>query len=166
MNDKQNEKVILIFQSTHPSWGATKYNQKSAILEKISIHAPIVGCDVTSTGSQARFEKISIHAPIVGCDKGHATGYSLISLISIHAPIVGCDALKPKFPMVILYFNPRTHRGVRLYVDVRKTSQYDFNPRTHRGVRLFWAYLFKTPQNFNPRTHRGVRPWTTNRMKR
>ena len=126
---------ISKFQSTHPSWGATKYNQKSAILEKISIHAPIVGCDVTSTGSQARFEKISIHAPIVGCDKGHATGYSLISLISIHAPIVGCDALKPKFPMVILYFNPRTHRGVRLYVDVRKTSQYDFNPRTHRGVR-------------------------------
>ena len=34
---------------------------------------------------------ISIHAPIVGCDIGHEMN-DIFNTISIHAPIVGCDA--------------------------------------------------------------------------
>ena len=57
----------VLFQSTHPSWGATGYDDWVARLQRISIHAPIVGCDANAT------------------------------------------------PAIILqiYFNPRTHRGVR-----------------------------------------------------
>ena len=33
------------FQSTHPSWGATKVKLPFVISLVISIHAPIVGCD-------------------------------------------------------------------------------------------------------------------------
>ena len=35
----------IIFQSTHPSWGATIEVYLIQYLTKISIHAPIVGCD-------------------------------------------------------------------------------------------------------------------------
>ena len=82
--------IPLIFQSTHPSWGATKIMEKKAFIKVISIHAPIVGCDRVSTGDECSIIIISIHAPIVGCDI--EDGYvAKNNLISIHAPIVGCD---------------------------------------------------------------------------
>ena len=34
------------FQSTHPSWGATEEAEQWLNTEEISIHAPIVGCDM------------------------------------------------------------------------------------------------------------------------
>ena len=34
-----------VFQSTHPSWGATLFHDHRRICKEISIHAPIVGCD-------------------------------------------------------------------------------------------------------------------------
>ena len=33
------------FQSTHPSWGATRKQKHEQSKRRISIHAPIVGCD-------------------------------------------------------------------------------------------------------------------------
>ena len=36
-------------------------------------------------------KRISIHAPIVGCDDHPVSGGVAPSVISIHAPIVGCD---------------------------------------------------------------------------
>ena len=39
------------FQSTHPSWGATLYNAEIDDNKKISIHAPIVGCDRSLKGT-------------------------------------------------------------------------------------------------------------------
>ena len=38
----------MIFQSTHPSWGATETPKRVAKMYEISIHAPIVGCDYNS----------------------------------------------------------------------------------------------------------------------
>ena len=81
----------MIFQSTHPSWGATTELVLTGTGYLISIHAPIVGCDLTSPFLLSR-ETISIHAPIVGCDNG----------ATITNPTNG-------------NFNPRTHRGVRLH---------------------------------------------------
>ena len=79
----------------------------------ISIHAPIVGCDIsiemcdttkddfnprTHRGVRRSFillnkylKFISIHAPIVGCDRVMRDMVGVYIGISIHAPIVGCD---------------------------------------------------------------------------
>ena len=99
-----------------------------------------MGCDAEKPNEFFEAEYISIHAPIVGCDLARyrrGTGVyryfnprthrgvrrfstalmvAPCELISIHAPIVGCD----EFGLV---------DGI---LDDRK----DFNPRTHRGVRL------------------------------
>ena len=47
--------IELIFQSTHPSWGATvlKHLLSYMCWERISIHAPIVGCDLRNMESFA-----------------------------------------------------------------------------------------------------------------
>ena len=145
------------FQSTHPSWGATRW--KNYHMESI---------------------RISIHAPIVGCDYSAYTD-SNKKAISIHAPIVGCDLRSFWTLLRSFYFNPRTHRGVRqrcLYQrlisckfqsthpswgatasDIPSSTEADnFNPRTHRGVRPKKRSKYSWWSNFNPRTHRGVRP--------
>ena len=61
------------------------------VYNKISIHAPIVGCDFGLEAGRLRLV-ISIHAPIVGCDVDVPV-IAFWIFISIHAPIVGCDAL-------------------------------------------------------------------------
>ena len=58
-----------LFQSTHPSWGATRRSRLSTRYYNISIHAPIVGCDPAGQFMNFLDNFISIHAPIVGCDK-------------------------------------------------------------------------------------------------
>ena len=90
-----------------------EYTRKTAYRSRISIHAPIVGCDLinvpyeikveqfqsthpswgatTTMNSEEKKQNISIHAPIVGCDLGSLMVRALYSRISIHAPIVGCD---------------------------------------------------------------------------
>ena len=104
--------VMVKFQSTHPSWGATVNNMAVNMLLLISIHAPIVGCDMDIIDFECT-EEISIHAPIVGCD-------NTIILFS-------CQHNN---------FNPRTHRGVRpCSIFPLMPFAEDFNPRTHRGVR-------------------------------
>ena len=57
-----------LFQSTHPSWGATPMDHPNGMCVMISIHAPIVGCDISERFSALGISLISIHAPIVGCD--------------------------------------------------------------------------------------------------
>ena len=77
------------FQSTHPLRGATLVCAVEECLGRISIHAPLAGCDfilLTATQRTA----ISIHAPLAGCDKSASV-------------------------LAVLYsnFNPRTPCGVR-----------------------------------------------------
>ena len=82
---------VTVFQSTHPSWGATLHcKEVIPLVFSISIHAPIVGCDVVCNKADITLTIISIHAPIVGCDNEEIADV-LIVIISIHAPIVGCD---------------------------------------------------------------------------
>ena len=97
---------------------------------------------------------------------------------------MGCDLLHEFASKIcIVDFNPRTHRGVRLWTRCQNQGETYFNPRTHRGVRhsAYQVYmtlkkfqsthpswgatrrLIKNTFNFNdfnPRTHRGVRLWT------
>ena len=105
-------------------------------LFKISIHAPLAGCDGKRILDMS-ISKISIHAPLAGCDKRkhdqHIIRFQFQSthplrgatiddiqpsadgseLISIHAPLAGCD--QPSFyrKPTRQYFNPRTPCGVR-----------------------------------------------------
>ena len=80
---------------------------------KISIHAPLTGCDRArgrpgfwcsrfqsthpSRGATFAVNKsthtlcISIHAPLTGCDLVLATSFFCAIVISIHAPLTGCD---------------------------------------------------------------------------
>ena len=78
----------------------------------ISIHAPIVGCDFLNPYVENEIN-ISIHAPIVGCDFDWCLFINFPLNISIHAPIVGCDYICLVSSARYLNFNPRTHRGVR-----------------------------------------------------
>ena len=57
----------MLFQSTHPVWGATVCIPVSVFHHAISIHAPRVGCDTLSFTTAFAWV-ISIHAPRVGCD--------------------------------------------------------------------------------------------------
>ena len=127
------------------------------------------------------FSLISIHAPIVGCD----TLYTHVlngSRISIHAPIVGCDRYKQLYLFFLkIYFNPRTHRGVRLSQTNRNpypllisihapivgcdetTRQNNENERVFQSTHPSWGATEHLQTHthflnyFNPRTHRGVR---------
>ena len=145
-NIRKNTNVsVFLFQSTHPSWGATpvfclksvlivNFNPRThrgvrhvlsslgMLLVLISIHAPIVGCDIYAEWSWLDCI-ISIHAPIVGCD-GDAHEDAGYLYISIHAPIVGCDFMSYNAFFIVFYFNPRTHRGVRLLLTLHYLMQY------------------------------------------
>ena len=107
---------------------------------------------------------------------------SMGTKISIHAPIVGCDRSRTYWWYYSIYFNPRTHRGVRhrprrssLQLPLFQSTHPSwgatahnsrdckgkcyFNPRTHRGVRRYQSVvILYRVYDFNPRTHRGVRP--------
>ena len=103
--------------------------------------------------------KISIHAPIVGCDNMYLINSSRYTKFQSTHPSWGATQNATTSSVKVIDFNPRTHRGVRqVFQKNRGLSQDDFNPRTHRGVRRYrrkWTLL--TQRNFNPRTHRGVR---------
>ena len=84
--------IAAEFQSTHPLRGATKmtydelcqyldfnprtpcgvrrlWKDRCSIFIRISIHAPLAGCDATFHYNTSIF-RISIHAPLAGCDEG------------------------------------------------------------------------------------------------
>ena len=104
--------VVIIFQSTHPSWGATNASISFLTLSSISIHAPIVGCDYELCWHGHAWQRFQSTHPSWG-----ATLYDILMMcgldISIHAPIVGCDASGYLDEVNEDNFNPRTHRGVR-----------------------------------------------------
>ena len=59
--------IVKEFQSTHPLRGATMPYRPSRRRERISIHAPLAGCD-NQKYNRLVVNKISIHAPLAGCD--------------------------------------------------------------------------------------------------
>ena len=77
------------FQSTRPVRGATTASISSAVIHRISIHAPRAGRDLRDL-CLAGAIMISIHAPRAGRDVEVAF-VMLLLLISIHAPRAGRD---------------------------------------------------------------------------
>ena len=81
----------LLFQSTHPSWGATAFSETFTARPEFQSTHPSWGATQTACRCKI-YPSISIHAPIVGCDANsiqQTEGHE----ISIHAPIVGCDEI-------------------------------------------------------------------------
>ena len=79
------------FQSTHPSWGATYFRAYNNV----------------------KFREISIHAPIVGCDMINLFILSLFILFQSTHPSWGATNRSKHIYTILKNFNPRTHRGVR-----------------------------------------------------
>ena len=126
--------VVWEFQSTHPLRGATFGLNRLRDFMRISIHAPLAGCDARCAPLRTR-SAISIHAPLAGCDPAvlHHYGQRLhfnprtpcgvrrtagyendgIFDISIHAPLAGCDRPRRGGIGAVRDFNPRTPCGVR-----------------------------------------------------
>ena len=79
------------FQSTHPWRGATEGITRQNLVNIISIHAPLAGCDSgfhLSCQSPSEFQ--STH-PWRGATVGWHQILDCYALISIHAPLAGCD---------------------------------------------------------------------------
>ena len=127
--------------------------------QKISIHAPRVGCDWRSSTAAAMVHYFNPRTP---CGVRPHLPKDLLGQqsISIHAPRVGCD---DGFYQVVRYtddFNPRTPCGVRL-------GTYRANSHNHAGFQSThpvwgatppWQSAPHHPGHFNPRTPCGVRP--------
>ena len=148
---------VSVFQSTHPSRGATDPDARRQRRHAISIHAPLAGCDLagrrgptrrryfnprTPRGVRRSDEKQSRRTgrfqsthPSRGATQCGGAQRDL-SRISIHAPLAGCDFPSSGGAFFQLNFNPRTPRGVRHHAIFGAIWCKNFNPRTPRGVRL------------------------------
>ena len=85
----------LIFQSTHPGWGATRDTIPTRKPSAISIHAPRVGCDFCNSGNKIQQKCISIHAPRVGCDFAIPATKSNKNVFQSTHPGWGATAMSP-----------------------------------------------------------------------
>ena len=102
---------------------------------RISIHAPLTGCDFISFVAIVKI-RISIHAPLTGCDEHRRVAVKKRLEISIHAPLTGCDQHIYAIGSPSMNFNPRTPDGVRpLILEQDEQLGKYFNPRTPDGVR-------------------------------
>ena len=78
------------FQSTHPLRGATSTSARSRTWR--TYFNPRTPCGVRRRQPEFKIEmKISIHAPLAGCDRVPPAGQRASRMISIHAPLAGCD---------------------------------------------------------------------------
>ena len=104
------------------------------IFEIISIHAPRMGSDWQGSRKNAS-STFQSTLPAWGATNQHQTSVEH-SAISIHAPRMGSDFRSPLlFPLYVLYFNPRSPHGERLYrYNARPPCGY-FNPRSPHGER-------------------------------
>ena len=149
--------LMKSFQSTHPLRGATRSGGQESRRRRISIHAPLAGCDTgakparehpgdfnprTPCGVRPARKVVeesgrsfqSTH-PLRGATLGGASKYASFP-ISIHAPLAGCDKGTPLVRIAVQGFQS-----------------------THplRGATRRRRHFSVTPQHFNPRTPCGVR---------
>ena len=149
------------FQSTHPLRGATYTSHSTMAHMRISIHAPLAGCDQCTACTASAETNFNPRTP---CGVRPRFVYPFIprARISIHAPLAGCDSSSRSMVWYIDNFNPRTPCGVRRQggAGQPRGGEY-FNPRTPCGVRLQNIAIHTAIGNFNPRTPCGVRPYTS-----
>ena len=155
---------LQLFQSTLPTWGATKsvsaleritsdFNPRSPRGERRSFVTDRQNESNDFNPRSPRGERqslakvqnslyqISIHAPHVGSDD-MVNGLVHIRHISIHAPHVGSDQRGNQSRDHNLHFNPRSPRGERQTIAALIPQDVNFNPRSPRGERLRMVNVF------------------------
>ena len=134
------------------------------VVDVISIHAPLAGCDQRRPGCPRAFHSFNPRTPC-GVRHLHQDAGNADKRISIHAPLVGCDGNRPPPRAGKGHFNPRTPCGVRRgRARTTMTSCY-FNPRTPCGVRPTFGISTQWQLYFNPRTPCGVRQFCQCRQR-
>ena len=129
--------MVFIFQSTHPSWGATVCLSTS-ILEDVENFNPRTHRGVRHNDSTQSVVCVLYFNPRThrGVRRKKEVQSKEDLCISIHAPIVGCDDINNTSIYCVEVFQSThpswgaTESGTNLMV-----GDIDFNPRTHRGVR-------------------------------
>ena len=147
------------FQSTHPLRGATIADIATLVLMKISIHAPLAGCDAERVARDYHAPNFNPRTPC-GVRLPKICNSSSPMGISIHAPLAGCDSGCSSASCFIRNFNPRTPCGVRPRALAPEGPDRHFNPRTPCGVRRRSVPFRCKVGYFNPRTPCGVRRTT------
>ena len=167
-----------MFQSTHPSRGATLNAMRCLHKERVSIHAPLAGCDSADFDQLLCLQSFNPRTPrgvrhiyseyyiLFGVFQStHPSRGATISpqqaagymAVSIHAPLAGCDQNFVYVALQVLCFNPRTPRGVRPSYRCYVGWVRSFNPRTPRGVRLLLAnWLFEQKEFQSTHPSRGA----------
>ena len=130
--------VHILFQSTHPSRGATQAEIIKFAYSDISIHAPLTGCDQVHNGTHGGFPDFNPRTPH-GVRRRSCPPPTMRITISIHAPLTGCDHCR-QFCTVGTRRFQSTHpsRGATRWTKLHFRPAYNFNPRTPHGVRLVW----------------------------
>ena len=150
------------------------------ILSRISIHAPLAGCDKRKRGLMFHFTNFNPRTPC-GVRRFIFVLFILIKRrfqsthplrgatteninnkgnhsISIHAPLAGCDNVRLSRLFACVNFNPRTPCGVRPPCKSNTTASTGFQS-THplRGATGAGRGRVPAGHHFNPRTPCGVR---------
>ena len=105
----------ILFQSTHPVWGATAQSIGESYESYISIHAPRVGCDLTPWRLLARMQRFQSTHPVWGATVGAWNGWNVAMDFNPRTPCGVRPAATLAVPAASAYFNPRTPCGVRLH---------------------------------------------------
>ena len=103
--------TIPTFQSTHPLRGATSGIYKAYSWIKISIHAPLAGCDGAGNNRGSVDKLISIHAPLAGCDRGIASANSSLGRFQSTHPLRGATRLTEVLPTQQAFQSTHPLRG-------------------------------------------------------
>ena len=112
------------FQSSHPWRGATGSPALLRQHRRISILAPLAGCDRALRRGRCRHKDFNPRTP-GGVRHPEAYKRRVRDRISILAPLAGCDRARAEQPRKVLYFNPRTPGGVRL---LNELAGYQYDP--------------------------------------
>ena len=148
---------LKAFQSTHPLRGATKYNKEEKRLLKISIHAPLAGCD-NLVNAQKRGDKNfnprtpcgvrpTVHDSIIGeCNFNPRTpcGVRRIKQFFAFPPIFRFQSTHPLRGATCADYDIKKHRCISIHAPLA-------------GCDIVDQYDFPQLENFNPRTPCGVR---------
>ena len=102
------------------------------VVDVISIHAPLAGCDalLRPPGNRRAKRRFQSTHPLRGATYRRAYGGWRCG-ISIHAPLAGCDRRFCILVVSVGYFNPRTPCGVR--------------PPRPRAIQRPWAFQSTHP---------------------
>ena len=145
------------FQSTHPLRGATHVSRPVAVDRRISIHAPLAGCDMAASSYLAVSRYFNPRTP---CGVRRAPPNRLPSPPFNFNPRTPCGVRRPRpgdqdHPERFQSTHPL--RGATRRNRSNGSDNQHFNPRTPCGVRPRSRAPGIPRTNFNPRTPCGVR---------